>query len=55
LEENHEGEKKVRRKKKWFWVRSQENMALRADHLELRTAHINIVINNLGLSIGNRF
>jgi hypothetical protein len=40
FEGNHEREKKVRRKRKSPWVRSQENMALRAGQLELRAAQM---------------
>jgi hypothetical protein len=38
LEENHIKERKGRRKKKLPWGRSQENMALGVDQLELRAA-----------------
>ena len=40
LEENHEGERKMRRKRKMSWVRSQESPALRAGQLELRAAQM---------------
>ena len=39
-EEEHEEEEGRRRKEKLPWVRSLENMALRAGQLELRTAQM---------------
>ena len=48
LEENQEGKKKVRRKRKSPWLMSQENMALRAGQLDLIPAQMvsdNGVIN----------
>lgn len=53
FEENHEGERKMRRKRKMSWVRSQESPALRAGQLELRAVQMKYS-NTSGLLIGKQ-